>query len=206
MKDIFKIAVLVSGGGTNLQSIIDSINSGYLNCSIEMVISDRKDVYALKRAKDNNIKTYVLERNIYKESISDEILKIIEGKVDIIVLAGWLSHLKGNIIDTFQNRIINIHPSLIPSFSGKGMYGIKVHEKAVEYGVKISGCTVHIVDSGMDTGPIILQRAVPVLPEDTAESLQKRVLLEEHVALPEAIKYFIENKIEIINRKVIINS
>lgn len=206
MKDVFKIAVLVSGSGTNLQSIIDSIKSGYINCSIEMVISDRKDIYALKRAENNNIKTYVLEKGIYKESISDEILKIVEGKVDLIVLAGWLSHLKGSIIDRFQNRIINIHPSLIPSFSGKGMYGIKVHEKAVEYGVKISGCTVHIVDSGMDTGPIILQRGVPVLTEDTAEALQKRVLVEEHVALPEAIKYFIENKIEIIDRKVIINS
>lgn len=203
---MFKIAVLVSGGGTNLQSIIDSVNNGYLGkCSIELVISDRSGVYALERAKQHNIDTHVIDRKIYKGTVSDEILKIVYGKVDLIVCAGWLSILKGDLISKLENRIINIHPSLIPAFCGDGMYGIKVHEKAIEYGVKVSGCTVHFVDSGTDSGPIIIQKTVPVYAEDSAEILQKRVLEQEHIALSEAIKFISEGKVKVKGRKVFID-
>lgn len=202
---MFKIAVLVSGGGTNLQAIIDSINSGYLNCKIEAVISNKDGICAIDRAKKNNIPVYIFDKKIYKNNISQEICSLLENKVDLIVLAGWLSILRGSLIEKFKNKIINIHPSLIPSFCGEGMYGIKVHEKAIEYGVKFSGCTVHFVDEGTDSGPIILQKVVPVLSYDTAKILQKRVLLEEHSALPEAIKLISENRVTVEGRKVIIS-
>lgn len=201
---MFKIAVLVSGGGSNLQAIIDNIENKYLNCKVEYVVSDNEKALAIERAKKYNIKTLVLPKKILRESISDEILKFLQNDVDLIVLAGFLSILQGDILEKFKNRIINIHPSLIPSFCGKGMYGIKVHDKAIQYGVKVSGCTVHFVDEGTDTGNIILQRTVPVYDEDTPEKLQKRVLLQEHKALPEAIKLLIEKKVEIKNGKVII--
>lgn len=201
---MLKIAVLISGGGTNLQSIIDSIDCGYLNCSIEAVVADRDNIYGIERAKKKNIKTYILDRKLYKNNLSNKICELLEGKVDLIVLAGWLSILQGDIIKKFKNSIINIHPSLIPSFCGNGMYGIKVHEKAIEYGVKVSGCTVHFVDEGTDTGAIILQKTVSVSHMDTAEILQKKVLKEEHNALSEAIKLISENKIKVENRKVII--
>ena len=199
---MFKIAVLISGSGSNLQSIIDKVNDGYLNCKIEAVISDKENAYGLERAKKENIATYVFSRKQYGSSISDEILKVLKDKADLIVLAGFLSILQGDVNEVFKNRIINIHPSLIPSFCGHGMYGIKVHENAVKYGVKVSGCTVHIVDTGTDTGPIILQKTVPVFSDDTAEVLQKRVLEKEHEALPEAIKYFSEGKVKVNGRIV----
>lgn len=202
---MFKIAVLISGSGTNLQSIIDSIKSNYLNCSIEFVISDRKNAKGIARAINNNIKAlYIKKSECSNQSISDRILEIVDDKVDLIVLAGFLSILEGKILQKFKDRIINIHPSLIPSFCGKGMYGIKVHEKAIEYGVKFSGCTVHFVDEGTDSGPIILQKVVTVNMDDCAEELQKRILKEEHKALPEAIKYISEGKVKIIKHKVII--
>ena len=201
---MYKIAVLISGGGTNLQSIIDAINNNYLeNCSIEYVISDKVGAFGIERAKKNNIKTYELDKKQYKDSLSDKILEIIDGKVDLLVLAGYLSILKGDLLKKFKDRIINIHPSLIPAFCGNGMYGLKVHEKALEYGVKVSGCTVHFVDEGTDTGSIIIQKAVKVEDNDTPESLQKRVLVEEHKALPEAIKLLSEGKISIKGRKVV---
>lgn len=200
---MFKIAVLVSGGGTDFQSIIDAINSGYIeNCSIEAAISDRPDIYALERAKKNNIKTYVFDRKIHKDDISSCILKVLEEKVDLIVCAGWLSILKGDLISKFQNKIINIHPSLIPAFCGSGMYGIKVHRKAIEYGVKVSGCTVHFVDADTDSGPIILQKTVPVYFDDTEDTLQKRILEQEHKALPEVVKLISLGKVETFGRKV----
>jgi phosphoribosylglycinamide formyltransferase-1 len=201
---MFKIAVLVSGSGTDLQSIIDAIENKYMDVCIEAVISDKEGIYGIERAKKHGIKTYTFDRKKYTDSISDEILKITNGKVDLIVLAGWLSILKGELINKFKNRIINIHPSLIPSFCGEGMYGLKVHQKAVDYGVKISGCTVHFVDGGTDTGPIIMQKAVPVFHYDTAETLQKRVLEQEHIILPESIKLISEGKVKIQDRKVII--
>lgn len=202
---MFKIAVLVSGGGTDLQSIIDAIDSGYLaNCSIEAVISDKAGVYALERAKSKAINTYVFDRKEYKDIISEEILKLLEDRVDLIVLAGFLSILKGNLVKKFKNKMINIHPSLIPSFCGAGMFGIHVHEKVIEYGVKITGCTVHFVDEGTDTGAIIIQKSVAVSSEDTPKTLQEKVLVEEHLALPEAVKLISEGKIKVDGRKVVI--
>ncbi|EYE89152.1 phosphoribosylglycinamide formyltransferase [Fervidicella metallireducens AeB] len=188
-----KIAVLISGGGSNLQAILDSIDSGYLNCSIEAVISDNPSAYGIERARSKNIDVFILNKKIYGDRLSDEILKILSGRVELIVLAGFLSILKGDILKSFKGRIINIHPSLIPSFCGSGMYGIKVHKSALEYGVKITGCTVHFVDEGVDTGKIILQKAVPVLEDDTPEILQKRVLEAEHRALPEAIRLILNS-------------
>lgn len=199
---MLKIAVLISGNGSNLQAILDSIDSGILKCSVEMVISDRKEAYGLERAKQRNIKTYIVNRS--EKNISREILELTIGKVQLIVLAGFLSILKGEIIEKFRNRIINIHPSLIPAFCGKGMYGVKVHEAAVSYGVKYSGCTVHFVDEGTDSGAIICQKTVLVYNEDTAETLQKRVLVEEHKLLTKAISYFAEDKIRSEGRKVFV--
>ncbi|MDU7251214.1 MAG: phosphoribosylglycinamide formyltransferase [Clostridium sp.] len=202
---MFKIAVLVSGGGSNLQSIIDKIEEGYIkNCNIEMVIGDRPNIYGIERAEKKGIKTLTLDRKLYENNLSNKICEYLYGKVDLIVLAGWLSILNGELINKFENRIINIHPSLIPSFCGDGMYGIKVHQRALEYGVKVSGCTVHFVDEGTDSGPIIIQKSVPVFAEDTAEILQKRVLEKEHEALPEAIKLISEEKIKLQGRKVFI--
>ena len=185
---MYKIAVLVSGSGSNLEAIIDSINKGELNCAIQVVISDREEAYGLERAKNNNINTYTFSRKKYGDKLSNEILKVVEGKVDLIVLAGFLSILKGDILDIFKNKIINIHPSLLPLFCGSNMYGIKVHEKVIESGTKVSGCSVHYVDASIDTGKIILQKTVPVHWDDTPEILQKRVLIEEHRALSEVIK------------------
>lgn len=202
---MLKIAVLISGGGSNLQSIIENINSGYLkNCTIEYVISDRENAYGIKRAKENNIKTMVFDRKKYSKALSDEILKVLKDKVNLIVLAGFTSILNKSFIENFKNKIINIHPSLIPNFCGNGMYGIKVHEAAINYGVKVSGCTVHFVDEGTDTGAIILQNTVNVYGEDSAESLQKKILIEEHKALPEAIKLISEDKVKIEGRVVYI--
>ncbi|MCH3964650.1 MAG: phosphoribosylglycinamide formyltransferase [Clostridium sp.] len=200
---MFKIAVLVSGGGTDLQSIIDAVNSGYIsNCSIEAVISDRDGIYAISRARENDIDTYVFDRKVYNGNISSHILDVLDGRVDLIVCAGWLSILEGELISKFENKIINIHPSLIPSFCGQGMYGIKVHERAIEYGVKVSGCTVHFVDSGTDSGPIIKQVVVPVYFDDTAETLQGRILEQEHKVLPEVIKLISLGKVKISGRRV----
>ncbi|WP_186429193.1 phosphoribosylglycinamide formyltransferase [Clostridium sp. BSD9I1] len=201
---MLKIAVLVSGSGSNLQSIIDSIEAEELKCTIEMVISDKEGIFGIERAKQKGIQTYVLDKKIYGKEISKKILSLTKNKVDLIVLAGFLSILDSELISTFKNKIINIHPSLIPSFCGPRMYGIKVHERAVEYGVKFSGCTVHFVDEGTDTGAIIYQSVVPVYSEDTADTLQKRILLEEHKALPEVIKLISEGRVKVEGRKVTI--
>jgi phosphoribosylglycinamide formyltransferase-1 len=201
---LLKIAVLISGGGSNLQAIIDNIEAGSLKCSIEMVISDRAEALGIEKAKKKGIKTYVVDKKTYGTAVSKKILSLTEEKVDLIVLAGFLTILDKEFIQSFKNRVINIHPSLIPAFCGPGMFGIKVHQKAVDYGVKFSGCTVHFVDEGTDTGAIIYQRIVPVLPEDTAESLQKRILIEEHEALSQVIKFISEGKINIYGRRVCI--
>ena len=196
---MFKIAVLVSGGGTNLQSIIDAVKVGELDCKIEMVISSKSYVYALERAKEAGIDTYVVSKKEYGENQSNRILELTEGKVDFIVLAGYFSILDGEILDKFKNRIINIHPSLIPSFCGPKMYGLHVHEAAIKKGVKVSGCTVHFVNNEVDGGAIILQEAVPVYFEDSAEDLQKRILVKEHLLLPKAIKLISEGKVNVID-------
>ena len=198
---MFKVAVLASGGGTNLQSIIDSVDSGKLNCKIEMVIGSKEGIFAIERAKLKGIKTYIISKKEYGDKTSDKILELTKGKVDLIVLAGYLSILEGDILKEFKDRIINIHPSLIPSFCGPRMYGLKVHEAVINSGVKYTGCTVHFVNEEVDRGAILLQEVVPVYYEDTKEILQKRVLEKEHVLLPRAIDLISKGKVEIINGK-----
>ncbi|WP_459480557.1 phosphoribosylglycinamide formyltransferase [Clostridium saccharoperbutylacetonicum] len=198
---MFKIAVLVSGGGTDLQSVIDAVENKELNVKVEMVIGSRDNIYALERAKKHGIETFVISRKEYGEKASDKILELTKGKVDLIVLAGFLAILDGDILKEFDNKIINIHPSLIPSFCGAGMYGLKVHEAVIKSGVKFSGCTVHFVNSEVDGGAILLQEVVPVYFEDDAETLQKRILEKEHLILPEAIRLISEGKVEFVNGK-----
>lgn len=187
-----KIAVLVSGGGTNLQAIIDAIASGKItNTEIALVISNKEGAYALKRAEQAGIKGTVISPKQYadKEAYSQDMIKTIkDAGCDLIVLAGFLVVLPESFVNAFEGKIINIHPSLIPSFCGDGFYGLKVHEKALERGVKVTGATVHYVDSGTDTGPIIDQKAVYIKADDTPETLQRRVMEEaEWVILPKAI-------------------
>lgn len=204
------IAVFVSGSGTNLQAIIDKIDDGYLtNTKIALVISSRDDVYAIERAKTNNIPCSVIKRKNYKtlQEYDKSLLNELSNKsIDLIVLAGFLSFLGPDLINEYKNKIINVHPSLIPSFCGEGMYGIKPHKAALARGVKITGATVHFVNEHYDCGPIILQKAVQIEDTDTPEVLQKRVMKEcEHIILPQAIKLFLENKIEIVGNKTFIN-
>jgi len=203
------IAVFVSGGGTNLQAIIDSIKSGYLKqIKISLVISSKDGVFALERAKLENIPYAVISYKNYnsQKEYDLKLIKILkEKRVELIVLAGFLSFLGPDFVSEYENRIINIHPSLIPSFCGTGMYGIKPHVAAIEKGVKVTGATVHFVDNKYDTGPIILQQTVEVLDNDTPEILQKRVMeLAEQKILPHALKLYSENKIRIIGNKTVI--
>ena len=189
-----RIAVLVSGGGSNLQSIINNIEQGNLNCEISYVIADR-ECYGFKRAEKHGIKNILLDRKVLKEKLSDEISNVLENddeKTDYIVLAGYLSILSPEFIKKWSRKIINIHPSLLPKFGGKGMYGMNVHRAVIEAKETESGCTIHFVDTGVDTGEIILQIKVPVLTDDTPEVLQKRVLEKEHVLLIEGIKKLLE--------------
>ncbi len=206
---MLKIGILVSGGGTNLQAIIDKINEGYLNAEIAVVVSNNADAYALKRAEDNNIKTFCFTNKQFLDCVYiDEIIScFLKCGVGLIVTAGFLLVLQSKFIKAFENKIINVHPSLIPSFCGKGFYGLGVHEAVLEKGVKVTGATVHFVDEGTDTGAIILQKAVDVKEDDTPEKLQKRVMEEaEWVILPQAIKLFSENKLQIYNNKVVIKN
>ena len=202
-----KIAVFVSGGGTNLQAIIDNIKSGYLaDVEIALVIASNDKAYALERAAQNNIPSTVKSVKDYesREAGDDDVLNELKKcGAELIVLAGYLSLLGEKTVKAFSNRIINIHPALIPAFCGKGMYGIRPHEAALERGVKVSGATVHIVNENYDEGPILLQKSIDVLPDDTPETLQKRIMKEcEQVILPEAIKLFSEGKIKIVNNRV----
>lgn len=204
---MLKLGILVSGGGTNLQAIIDKIESGYLqDCAIAIVISSRAGAFALERAKKHGIPSVCISRKNYKtqDEYDEAMIKCLrEYGVDLVVMAGFLSMAGKKFIDAYENRIINIHPSLIPSFCGKGFYGIIPHQKALEYGVKVTGATVHFVDTEYDSGPIILQKAVYVREDDTPESLQQRVMQEaEWEILPEAIKLFAEGRLTIEGRKV----
>jgi len=185
-----RIAVFISGSGSNLQSIIDNIENGNLNCEISYVIADR-ECFGLERAEKNGIKSIMLDKKLFGNKLSDEISAILENdieKTDYIVLAGYLSILSENFINKWNRKIINIHPSLLPKFGGKGMYGMNVHRSVIEAKETESGCTIHFVDTGVDTGEIILQIKVPVLSDDTPEILQKRVLEKEHILLIEGIK------------------
>ncbi len=191
---MFKIAVLVSGGGTNLQEIIDNIENKRLNCKIEYIIADR-DCYSLERGRKYNIKSVLLDKKEYGKKLSNEINKVLENKVDLIVLAGYLSIVDKDFISDWNNKIINIHPSLLPKYGGKGMYGMKVHEAVIANKENKSGCTVHFVDVDIDTGKILLQRKVDVSNNETPESLQKKVLKEEHQLLIEAIEKVISDSV-----------
>ena len=191
---MFKIAVLVSGGGTNLQEIIDNIENKRLNCKIEYIIADR-DCYSLERGRKYNIKSILLDKKGYGNKLSNEINKVLENKVDLIVLAGYLSIIDKDFISNWNNKIINIHPSLLPKYGGKGMYGMNVHEAVIANKEKESGCTVHFVDVDIDTGKILLQRKVDVSNNETPESLQKKVLKEEHQLLIEAIEKVISDSV-----------
>ena len=196
---MLNIVVLVSGGGTNLQAIIDKIKSGEIrNTKIAGVISNNAGAYALERAKQNGIKAVTISPKDYasRDEFNDVFLKgIDEFNPDLIVLAGFLVNIPGKMVDKYEGKIINIHPSLIPSFCGKGYYGLKVHEAALKRGVKVSGATVHIVDKGTDTGPILMQKAVEVLEGDTPEVLQKRIMEQaEWVILPAVIDKIANNE------------
>ena len=187
---MINIAVLVSGGGTNLQALINAQGNVLQHGRIKLVISSKPDVYALQRAENAGINHCVIAKRDYvtQEEFSNALLKQLQSnQIDMIVLAGYLSILDETIIRAYPNRIINIHPSLIPSFCGKGYYGLKVHEAALAYGVKVTGATVHIVNEIPDGGKILLQKAVDILPSDTAEILQQRVMEEaEWILLPQA--------------------
>ena len=198
-----KIAVLVSGGGTNLQALIDAEKNGIIkNGEISLVISNKAGVYSLERAKNADIKSLIITKKDCGgiDEFCDKLIKILnENKIELIILAGFLSILNKKFTDTFKDRIINVHPSLIPSFCGVGYYGLKVHEEALTYGVKVTGATVHYVNEVADGGKIIMQKAVPVLDGDTPEILQKRVMEQaEWIILPLATEKLCE---EIINDK-----
>jgi phosphoribosylglycinamide formyltransferase-1 len=199
-----KIMVLVSGGGTNLQALLDAqkngaFGSGDSGGKIVLVVSDNSGAYALERAKAAGINAAVEEpdksipRDERRRELSDRVLRLAETyHIDLVVLAGFLSILKGDFVRRYSGRIINLHPSLLPNFGGDGMYGGRVHRAVLDAGEKESGCTVHLVDAGVDTGPILLQRRVPVLSGDTPDTLAERIHAEEHIAIVEAVKIMLE--------------
>ena len=194
-----RIAVLVSGGGTNLQSLIDAIENKSIDGEIVLVVSNRLKAYGLERARNHNIKAECIKDN--------ELLikRLAEENVDLIVLAGYLAIIPDEIISLYENKIINIHPSLIPAFCGPGYYGIHVHEEAFARGVKVAGATVHFVSSVVDGGPIIMQKAVDVSDCNSPEEMQKKVLVEvEHKILPLAVKLYCEGKVKIENGRVVL--
>ena len=206
---MLKLAVLVSGGGTNLQSIIDSIADGRItNAEIKVVISNNKNAYALERAAKAGIPAKALSPKDFtdREAFNDALLQaLIDSEADLVVLAGCLVVIPPKIVEHFKNRIINIHPSLIPSFCGKDYYGLKVHEGVLNRGVKVTGATVHFVDDGTDTGPIILQKAVEVHQDDTPKSVQLRVMEEaEWVIMPRAIDLIANGKVKVEGGKALI--
>lgn len=207
---MLNIAVLVSGGGTNLQAIIDSINSGKItNTKISVVISNNSNAYALTRAKENGIDAICVSPKEYanRETFNDALINTVDSyNVDLIVLAGCLVVIPEKMIDKYENKIINIHPSLIPAFCGTGFYGLKVHEGVLSRGTKVTGATVHFVDKGTDTGPIIFQKAVEVNANDTAKTLQQRVMEEaEWILLPKAIDYIANDRIKVVDNKVVVS-
>ena len=195
-----KVGVLVSGRGSNLQAILDRIADGYLPLEVAVVISDKADALALERAAKVSIKTVVVAR---KECASKDEFEakiqaaLVAAGCELVVLAGFMRILSGGFVNQWQHKIVNIHPALLPSFPGLDAQG-----QAVNYGVKFSGCTVHFVDEGTDSGPIILQKVVPVLDDDTEETLAARILEQEHKAMPEALKLWAEGKLEIVGRRV----
>ena len=199
-----KIAVFASGGGTDFQSVIDA-NEKEQFCEIAYLVASKPEIGAINRANKHGIATLVYEKSAYanKDAFYTYVAEKLQADgVEYIVLAGWLSVVPESFIKTFENRIINIHPSLIPSFCGMGYYGLKVHQSAIEHGVKVSGATVHFVEADVDGGAIIMQRSVPVYPTDTAEKLQARILKVEHKMLPLCVKKLCEGKVEKRGRTV----
>lgn len=206
---MLRVAVMVSGGGTNLQAIIDAVDSGKItNTELVAVISNNKGVYALERARKAGIQDIVVSPKDYedRETFNTALVETVDSlKVDLIVLAGYLVVIPPAMIDKYENRIINIHPSLIPSFCGTGFYGLKVHEAALQRGVKVVGATVHFVDKGTDTGPILLQKAVEVEDGDTPKILQQRVMEQaEWILLPQAIDMIANGKVEVVEGRTVV--
>ena len=204
-----KTAVLVSGGGTNLQAILDAKAAGKLpHAEISLVVASRPDAYALVRAEKAGVLCAVLRKGKEKpiEQYGRELLELLHSHgIELVVLAGFLTILPENVIQAYPKRILNIHPSLIPSFCGAGFYGLKVHEAALARGVKVTGATVHFVDDGTDTGPILLQKSVDVQPDDTPKSLQQRVMEEaEWIILPKAIDLIAAGRVEVVDGKAVI--
>lgn len=202
-----RIAVLVSGGGTNLQALIDAQNRGEIaNGEISAVIASKPGVYALERAARAGIPSYVIARKDYPSSQAMTVAlvdKLKELNIDLVVLAGFMTILTGEMVRAYPNAILNVHPALIPSFCGEGFYGLHVHEKALEYGVKVSGATVHFVSEECDGGPIVLQKAVPVEEGDTPETLQRRIMEQaEWIILPRAVSLFCEDRLSVDGRVV----
>lgn len=200
MSGLLKLGVLISGNGSNLQSIIDHIEKGSLKAIIKIVISNNPDAYGITRAKKHGIPTVVLKNGDFKnkEEFDLELIRILKNNcVDLVILAGFMRIITPTLLKAFPHKIMNIHPALLPSFPG-----IHGQKQALDYGVKLSGCTVHFVDEGVDTGPIIIQSAVQVFNDDTEETLAARILKEEHRIYSQAIQLFAEGKIEIKGRKV----
>lgn len=202
-----KIAVLVSGGGTNLQALIDAQHRNEIvGGSIAAVISSAPDAYALERARLAQIPTFVIARRDFPSSQAMTLAlvdKLLALQIDLVVLAGFMTILTGEMMRAFPNAVLNVHPALIPAFSGPGCYGLHVHEKALEYGVKLSGATVHLVSEACDGGPIVLQKAVVVLPDDTPEQLQARIMEQaEWVLLPQAVSLFCQDRLRVEGRTV----
>ena len=205
---VLRLAALVSGSGSNLQSIINAIATGSLDAKIVRVVASRAGIKAEQRALQYNLPYTLIQRRQYMDNsdlFCDSIAAELEPlDIDLILLCGFLSFLSEKFVKTYEGRIMNIHPSLLPAFGGKGAYGMHVHKAVLAYGVKISGCSVMFVDNGEDTGPIILQRTVPVLDDDTPDTLAARVMQQEDIAYPEAVRLFAEGRLSIVNRKVLI--
>ena len=202
-----RIAVLVSGGGTNLQALIDAQGrEEIVNGEIAAVISSAPEVYALERARQAGIPGYVLARKEYpsNQAMTAALVELLQKlSIDLVVMAGFMTIVTQELFERYNNAVINIHPSLIPSFCGEGCYGLHVHEKALAYGVKVSGATVHFVTEECDAGPVILQKAVDVLPEDTPETLQRRIMEQcEWVLLPQAVSLFCQDRLRVEGRTV----
>ena len=199
---MLKVGVLVSGRGSNLQAIIDGIEEGKIKAEIELVISDNPQAYALERCKRHRIPFEVVERRDFtsKKDFEERMAELLKGRgVQLVVLAGFMRILSKNFLSHFPDRVINIHPSLIPAFQG-----LHAQRQAVEFGAKFSGCTVHIVDESVDGGPVIVQAVVPLLPEDTEETLSERILSFEHRILPQTVQWFAEGRVEVKGRKVVV--
>jgi phosphoribosylglycinamide formyltransferase-1 len=201
-RKLLRVGVLVSGSGSNLQAIIDRIEAGFLHAEISVTISNNPDAFALVRCKKHGIPSVVIRHQDFptREDFDRRMLEILDAyEVELVVMAGFMRVLTPVFLDAYPMRIMNIHPALLPAFPGT-----HVQQKAIDYGVKFSGCTVHFADEGVDTGPIIIQAVVPVLPQDTSETLADRILKEEHRIYPQAIQFYAEGRICVSGRKVIV--